>query len=50
MTLKKRGALKKMEGRTVPKSRGWGWQWVPTFKEAVPPSPGSTSKPVCHCM
>ena len=36
MTLKNRGWSKKTEGQ---KTRAVVWQWIPTFKKAVTPTP-----------
>ena len=45
MTLKNKGRSKKTEGRTRPKARVVVWQWVPTFREAVPPPPPRIQSP-----
>ena len=43
MTLKKIGGGKrKLRGGQSQKTRAEVWQWVPTFKEAVPPPPPGT--------
>ena len=43
------GRAKKTEGLTGQKSRAVVWQWVPTFKEAVPPRPPPPPTGVTVC-
>ena len=40
MTLKVGGGQRKLRDGHGQKARAVFWQWVPTFKEAVPPPPG----------
>ena len=40
MNLKNRGGIERMRGGQCRKAVAVVWQWVPTFKEAVPPPGG----------
>ena len=43
MILKKRGGKKRLRGRQCQKAAAVVWQWVSTFKEAVPPPHSGTT-------
>ena len=45
MTLKNRGRKKRLRGGQCRKAGVVVWQWVPTFKEAVPPPSGISTLP-----
>ena len=41
------GGQRKLRGGQGQKARAVVWQWVPTFKEAVPPPPGGLAVWLC---
>ena len=44
MTFKRGGGKNRLRGRQCRKAGAVVWQWVPTFKEAVPPPLGDKPK------
>ena len=49
MTKKKGGGKKILRGGQCQKTGAVVWQWVPTFKEAVPPPPPGTARLSGNC-